>query len=404
MYKTKKLSINMYSLLLYSMAFYTASTLVYSLIPNVPLNKLFTMCICITTLYLYIQRLTLERAMILLFCLFITLYTMIISQNHSMNLTDLLWMVSTVLIIGIATDKKFRSGLEEAIKNNKKNIKLIIFFIEIILLIAILTPSSYGNRFGWGEDATYFIGFAKHNHTLASACCLLLVLIMLVFNKHKNKLMEYLYFLLPLYSILFSGARTFLISALILLIINIYIKTKTRFGRNLTFTLIIATFTFALFQSSMMSKFKFTSNNEYAKNALDSITSGRSEFWRFDLELFFSSNIFTQLFGRGFDYIYYYNYQKVGLLIWAHNDIINSLVSIGIIGTLGYLCIMYNYITDVYKKINFEFSNLKFQIISLFILYIIAPMLLNGLYQYQHYIFSCVILGQIISQKKKEEY
>lgn len=404
MYKTKELSINMYSLLLYSMAFYTAATLIYSLIPNVPLNKLFTMCISITILYLYFQRLTLERAMILLFCLFFSIYTMLISKNHSINLNDLLWMISTILIIGIATDKKFQSGLEQAIKNNKQNIKRLILLIETILLIAIFTPSNYGNAWGWGEDTSYFVGFATNGHTLASTCCLLIVLIMMVFNENKNTLTEYFYLSLPLYSILFSGARTYLVSVLILLIINIYTKKNTRSSRNITFAAIIATFTFAFFQSSMKSKFEFTSNNVYAENILDSVTNGRSEFWRFDLELFFSSNFFIQLFGRGFDYIYNYNFQKIGLSIWAHNDIINSLISVGIIGTLGYLYIWGKYLTNFYKNIYFIFHDLKFPIISLFTLYIMFPMLLNGLYPYQHYIFSCVLLGQIISQRKNEVY
>lgn len=402
MYKTKYLSINIYSLLLYSMALYAAATLIYSLIPNIPLNKLFTMCISITILYLYIQKLTLERVMILLLCLFFSIYTLLISENYYTNIEHLLWMISTVLIIGIAKDKEFQSGLGRAIRKNKQNIIRIIVFIEIVLLISVLNPSSYGNRWGWGEDVSYFVGFATNGHTLASTCCLLMVLIMLVFNEQKIKLTEYLYFILPLYSILFSGARTYLISVLILLIINIYTKKNTRFSRNITFAAILVSFIFAFFKSSMMSKFEFSSNNVYAKNILDSITNGRSEFWRFDIELFFSSNFFIQLFGRGFDYIYSFHLQKIGISIWAHNDIINSLISVGIIGTLGYLYIWIKYLINFSRKINFEFSNLKFTIIILFTLYIVVPMLLNGLYPYQHYMFSCVILGQIVSQRRNE--
>ncbi|MEK4424515.1 O-antigen ligase family protein [Solibacillus sp. FSL K6-1523] len=399
MNKAKNVTISVYSILLFSIALYTLATLIYSLIPNIPVNKLFAMIVAFTILYLYIQRITLERIIILLFCLFFSIYTTIISEYSSDNINDLLWIVTTVLIIGIASDQKFRSGLEQAIKRNKKWMKMIIIVIELILLMAVITPSSYGNDVGWGKDASYFVGFATHSHTLASACCLLIVLIMTVYKDKKISLMEYAYYILPIYSILFSGARTFLISVLILIMINVYMKKNSKLMRNMTLLVILSSFIFALFNSSMISKFEFTSNNVYAKNMLDSITNGRSEFWKYDLDLFFNSNFFIQLFGRGFEYIYNYNYLKVGIKIWAHNDIINNLISIGLIGTLGYVYIWFKYINNFFKRPRIDFSKVQFIIFMLFTLYIVAPMLLNGLYQYQHYIFSSVLLGQLISQR-----
>ena len=53
---------------------------------------------------------------------------MLISENHGTNIKDLLWMISTILIIGIATEEKFQAGLQQAIKKDKKNIKGIIIF------------------------------------------------------------------------------------------------------------------------------------------------------------------------------------------------------------------------------------------------------------------------------------
>jgi O-antigen ligase len=397
MITTKKIPINMYSILLYCIAFYTLATLIYSWIPQIQLSRLFGMCIALTTICIYIHKLTLKKIYLLLFCGFIFVYTMLISQNRATNLNDSLWYITTILLIGVASNNNFSYGVQNAIYNNKKQIKIIIFLIQLVLLISVFTPSSYGNGWNWGEDTSYFKGFSKNGHTFASACCLLIVLIMSVYHEKKIKLIEYLYYLLPVYSILFSGVRTFLISVLVLVVINIYSKIRSDLKRRLLLLIVLFCFVIVLFNSSMMNKFEYTANNQYAKNILDSISNGRSEFWFYDVQLYINSNYFYKILGHGFDYIYQYNLKTIGISIWAHNDIINNLVSVGLFGTLIYLIVWLLYLRFFSKRLSN--SKNKYIISVLFLIYIFAPMLLNGLYAYQHYIFSCVILGPLLIRR-----
>lgn len=101
-----------------------------------------------------------------------------------------------------------------------------IFKCDIILLCAIITPSSYGNAWNWGNSDGFFIGFSQNGHTLCSCCCLLLVLIMLAFQNQKMRIREYILYIPPIYGIFFSGARTFLIPAAVLLLSMMLVFSK----------------------------------------------------------------------------------------------------------------------------------------------------------------------------------
>lgn len=141
-----------------------------------------------------------------------------------------------------------------------------------------------------------------------------------------------------------------------------------------------------------MDKINFASNNKYATDIVSSITNGRSEFWSYDLKAFSQFNILEMLFGKGFDFIYRLNQRAYGLTIYAHNDLINFLVCLGMFGTMIYF---YNWMSFTLCTQNETYSGYKLELSTklLYMLYVWAPMLLNGMFAYQHYVYSCVLLS-----------
>ena len=66
------------------------------------------------------------------------------------------------------------------------------------------------------------------------------------------------------------------------------------------------------------------------------ISSGRTVFWKWDLEAFFALPFWQQFVGNGFNFAYEVT-EKHLVALWAHNDIIHLLMNFGYIGVAIYL-------------------------------------------------------------------
>lgn len=371
---------------------YTISTLIGNKFPSFPIARIMGICISIVIVLIIGKHLTKKLLLSFALTLISIMISFAVAFDFSANLKDAFWFLSTVLCVALGTDRCFRNNLMHAVQEKKKVIYYTVLICDAILIWAIITPSSYGNAWSWGESEGYFIGFAQNGHTLCSCCCLLLVLIMLVFQGTKMRLKEYLLYFPPIYGVFFSGARTFLIPVAVLLLSGVFIKVKNKKMRAGICVVLIAAFIVFLKNSSMMDKFYFTANNKYASNFLSSITNGRSDFWLFDLKTFFNYNLWEMLFGKGFDYIYRLNKTAYGLPIYAHNDLINFLVCVGSFGTLVYFSNWVSFTIRTQKE-TYSKEKLEYSTKILFTTYVWAPMLLNGMFAYQHYVYSCVLLS-----------
>ena len=67
------------------------------------------------------------------------------------------------------------------------------------------------------------------------------------------------------------------------------------------------------------------------------MTSGRSVWWRIDIEHTLDEPFINQLFGSGFHFIRYVNKTFYGQNIWAHNDYIMLFGTNGWVGLILYL-------------------------------------------------------------------
>ena len=106
-----------------------------------------------------------------------------------------------------------------------------------------------------------------------------------------------------------------------------------------------------MLNSAMADKFTavtYTSNSYF--DFWGTITSGRSIFWKADLEAFCNSGVFHKIFGNGLNLVYKINEKAFGGFVWAHNDFIQCLISHGVLGLGLYLYIILSQLSQLKKN------------------------------------------------------
>ena len=277
-----------------------------------------------------------------------------------------------------------KSKLLCALEQSEKIIKWIVILCDIVLCIGFFDARCYDSS-QW--DGSYFIGYTNASHTMSSGACLLLVFSLYIIRNKKN-ITSFIYFVPSIIAILKSGARTFLVPIVIVCFFFYAYNIRNFSIKLLVFPIAIICASYVFLNSSMIEKFSFSVNNQYTDmNFLGRLTNGRTAFWVVDLLAFRNYNIIQKLLGNGFQYVYMVNEKNFNLAIWAHNDFINCLLSVGIIGTLLYVYMLYK----TGKKI-VRMTRRDIIIKTLLIFYILLPAFLNGFYTYQHYFYSFIIL------------
>lgn len=378
------LKIKPYNTLVCLIAIYMFTTLTYTLWPISSPNKIMGFLIFFNVIWIYCKHLTKRKFVILFFSILIVSFSFVHSQNPFKYISDAIYLLISILLLMEINNEYSKNKLLMALGQSEKFIKWIVILCSLILCIGFLDFKCYDSS-QW--DGSYFIGYTNASHTLASGASLLLIFTLYV-TRNKKNIMSFLYFVPSIIAILKSGARTFLIPIIIVcFFFYVYhIKKVSVKLLILPFTVICAAYVFL--NSSMIEKFSFSINNQYTNmDLLGRLTNGRTAFWVVDLLAFGKFNLIQKLLGSGFQYVYLINEKNFNLAIWAHNDFINCLLSVGIIGT----CI-YVYILFITGKRIIKTSRRNYFIKTLLISYMLLPALLNGFYAYQHYFYSFIIL------------
>jgi O-antigen ligase len=378
--------VNKYIFLIWTLFAFMLSTIVQTLLPF-SLNRVLALFIITAVgVYTYLQM-TWRDFIVVLYCLFILASTYLISQDKLTNFSDAVYLITAILILNFIQKQNVLEELRQTIRRMDIAVEAVIIVCEIILLISLMDKNCYSAAWGGGK---YFLGFCASEHTLASSCSLLLSLILASTVGKTVKWTHMLLMAVPSVCIMASGARTFIIP----LLIGLYVYFRRNVKNNVIKLFLLAgAFTalwYLFLHSNMYAKIQYTLN--YNRNdILGSLTSGRTNFWAIDLHDFISGDFLQILVGKGFDYVYRLNSAQAGMAIWAHNDIINLLLSVGIIGTAFYCAVLIRFIRLCSKSI---FSAMER---FLFFLYIFFPMMVNGFYSYPHYLYSVIFLACYVS-------
>ena len=314
----------------------------------------------------------------------VVVWSFINTINMFSYISDGIYFLIAILLLMEIDNEFSKKQLISALNDSEKIIKILVIVCDIILCIGFFDAKCYDSS-QW--DGSYFIGYTNSSHTVASGACLLLIFTLYVI-RNKKKTGAFIYFIPSIIAILQSGARTFLIPIVIVCFFFYVYHIKKISIKLIVFPLALVSSMYIFLNSSMVEKFVFSVNNQYTDmNFLGKLTNGRTAFWLVDLLEFSKYNIVQKLLGNGFHFVYMVNKEFFNLAIWAHNDFINCLLSVGFIGTLVYIYTLF----CVGKKI-IKMPKKHVMIKLLLLLYMLLPAVLNGFYTYQHYFYSFIIL------------
>lgn len=373
-----------YNTLICLMAIYMFTTLTYTLWPVSSPNKIVGFLIFFNVVWIYCRHLTKKKAIILFVTTFIVGLSFINSPDPFGYVSDAIYLLISILLLTEIDNDISKNKLLCALEESEKFIKWTVILCDLVLCVGFFDARCYDSS-QW--EGSYFIGYTNASHTMASGACLLLVFTLYIIRNKKN-IVSFMYFVPSIIAILKSGARTFLIPIVIVCFFFYAYHIKNFSIKLLVFPVAIICATYVFLNSSMIEKFSFSVNNQYSDmNFWGKLTNGRTAFWVVDLLAFGNYNIIQKLIGNGFQYVYMVNERNFNLAIWAHNDFINCLLSVGIIGTFIYVYVLYRTGKTIIKMPRKDII-----IKNLLIFYILLPAFLNGFYTYQHYFYSFIIL------------
>lgn len=371
--------------LLATIALYGVTTLSYTLWPGpVSPNRVLGFFIFLELAALYAQTLRRRDLAVLMVCFLSCGVSFAFCADFSQNLTDAVYFAATVLLLWKLADYETACALFCALERLRGFLWVTAAAGNFLLLLGFFFPSSYTRL--WGASA-YYQGFTNSTHTLCAGACLLLAFTLFLLKDAAFRLWQPLLFVPGVLAVAMSGARTYLVSALSLVLLYILYETpRTKLRLALIPVLILLTAYLALF-SGMAAKYEFLrGSTALSETALARLTSGRTEFWALDLNAFLEFDFLHLLLGRGFDFVYALNEAAYGVRIWAHCDVLDLLLSAGLLGLALYGFVIFAVLWTVAKRTAGSLLP------SLLFLYLLFVLLVNGFFGYQHYVYSFAVL------------
>ena len=149
----------------------------------------------------------------------IGVFSVIASNNTTREITSWIYYLSTIFCLTLLLDDERIKLLRQVFLKGARVIKFVVY-LECLFLVAFLF-FGVGYQLRW--QGSYFQGMCNNPHTLAALCCLILSL--LVFYSIENRkflVVNSIFAIIPIYALLQTGARTFLIP--LMAIIDLYLN------------------------------------------------------------------------------------------------------------------------------------------------------------------------------------
>ena len=367
------------------------TTLTQTLIPF-EINKFLGVFILFAVFLMLSRKMDKIRMLIFLFSVTGVFLSLFMTSNILVHITNSSYWLIAIWLLYLSSDATYNIKMANVLSQKKHVIKYTIIAADVIILISLMSKRAYKNS--WGE--VYFIGYTVHQHTLASACCLVLslALVELYINpvkKERLPLRTFLLFVPALLGILESSARVFLIPAIIL-VAYLYLYKIKRLSVKVVLIPIAVLVAGYLFINSNM----FGRMSNLSGTASDAITSGRSVFWLADIRAFMQSGLFQKMFGHGFEYVTQVNLALTGVAIGAHNDFITLALGVGLFGLVTHMLVMI-------REIKYDCSvrsNIKK---GMLIFFWLIPSIINGFYGYQMLLYSYIFFKWALLEETKNE-
>lgn len=334
-----------------------------NMILNINITKMYEIVILVFIL------LSLDKVYNKLILSFIVMITVIHGiGNFGVNDFNMAYkFILALLTISLFTNKEIMSKFKISFDYRINRIIKYINYIHIVLLISLLFPICYVNK--WGEEG-YFQGPFDSPHQMGYFLMGIMFILTYIYKKKNNKKM-FLLLNIDLILVLLTGVRTVLIGTGIIYGISfIYYIKKSK--KNIIISIILISIAIILSSQfitdiPMISKMKYTGESKYTN-----LISGRDTIWKNNLNAYNEFPIIKKIIGCGMGVTFKVNLETIGKKIWAHNDIIQILLAYGILGIILYLIVIFR-LFNKYKSI----------IIASFIIII---MISNGVMNYNNFV------------------
>lgn len=363
-----------------------------------PLNRIIGILMVLFLVLYYIKNM--QRKYIIIIAGFSSAISIIISILDNIDIQtgieDSLYWFITIFFLQLLRDKRFSGSLYKSLIKYTRTMKYYIIFLNIFLVFCLILPVCYR----WNWEGSYFIGFGFSEHAISSAACLLATLNLYFLLQKKELKVRYIaIFISPFLAVLQSGARTFLMSMLVIILffmINVIGKRKNKFLIIVPMSLgLVGIVSSSNFVKKIISALYYSNTST---NKMDLFSNGRISFWSIDLKAFFQYSWLNKFIGNGFEKVYSINQKEFfGSYIWAHNDLISSLLGVGIIGTLIYVVTIGQLYKNIKDSVN---SNMMIFIIMSYFLWV---WFINGAFLLLNYVISFCMLYILILYRSEEK-
>lgn len=336
----KKINVN--HLIFYLIVLFSATTVLQGLPWLGNINKIMMFAL-LGLLIVNVFFRKINRKEIFIIAITVTLYVFAFLFTENKIDINIIFYFMLWVIYFLYIERNYETIINFA-ENKTKFIRNVLIFWNIVVGISMFFPSSYKNHL--------FSPFACGEHRFGS-CCLMITVLNYILVIKTRKRSYFRYSIVPIIGIYMCGARTYLAVYIVLFMCLFYLNCK----RKSTFYMMlipVAVMLVLLIKISPVGNKMEETYTEGYYGVLATVTSGRSQFWTYDLKEFFELNIGKQFVGNGFDFVYNVNYKYIKKKIWAHNDFINIIMNFGYIGLF-----VYNYVLFSYSKKIINKNNLK---------------------------------------------
>lgn len=360
------------------------STSLQLLLGDIPLSRILGAATALVLfVHLLIERLS--NARVLAICVFgmAAMRGIAISTEVTEEFEFWIYLAVALLLLDFVSSDRGVEALKTAAHGFRGMIRLAVMILAV--LVAFLLVSGIGYSASWGNER-FFRGWCSNEHTMASVCCLAIAFAALA-NEGKTgcrleTLFEYSVFSVALFQ---TGARVFLVPLAILWLFHIHGNVSQKWLKVVIAFLCLIGAVMLFSFGGMALKLDALDFFADGQSAVSVFTSGRSDFWLLDLEQYLSSGPLGIFLGNSASSVYDINQSVFGTRIWAHNDVIMSICSAGILTVAVY-------VSGLWCFFRYYCSRSNRAMTVLIIMYVAFPALINGFFQYQHFVYSAALL------------
>ena len=279
----------------------------------------------------------------------------------------------------------FQSFLQKSIQIDYKSIhKYYYNYLCLIVIVNALVYVGIIPQFGkgyslenYGFDTSGFTGvFDNYGASIIFAFTAVNLLFYLVNNNFKKEINIVLVAItvLFIYKTYFRTGYACLLVGIIFILVYSKINIKIKIKNIATIIICISLFTIYKFNNDPAFKYRITESNEttnISDKEINSLGSGRVDFFEKGIEIFKESTLFAKIFGYGLPKTQELMGAKTGMKIFMHNEYMNSLIQNGIIGLgilLGINYYMLLFIIKYKKSVYYSLSLANFAMLNTFFL------------------------------------